>query len=65
MTHDNRTWEKQLKARRASAMARGELRQATTPRAFPSGPTSMAVKVHDTAMKDLIDRALAERGVKP
>ena len=49
------------KARRAAAMARNELRQATEPRTAAAGPTSLAIKVMDEDTRRLIDEALAKR----
>lgn len=49
------------KARREYAIAREELRYPSAPRAFPTGITSMPIKVYDAETRRLIDEALARR----
>lgn len=53
--------ERQAKARRESALSRGELRLPTTPRDPAAGPTSMAMKRQDPGDALLIDAYLRSR----
>jgi hypothetical protein len=53
--------EKRTKARRNHALARLDLREATTPRESSARPTSHAVKVIDKATQDAIDAFMAAR----
>lgn len=54
--------ERRAKARRDYAIQRNELRNHTTsPRVSADGPTAMAIKAEDPALRKLIDDALARR----
>lgn len=53
--------QRRAKGRRAAALARVELGQTTVPRESAAGPTSMAVKAEDPAIRAMIDAALAKR----
>ncbi len=50
--------ERRARARRESALSRGELRQPTTPRVPAAGPTSMALKRQDPTDALLIEAYL-------
>lgn len=56
--HDARV----AKSRRNSALERAELRGPSTPRVFPQGATSFAIKVGDPKTREMIDNFLAMRG---
>jgi hypothetical protein len=56
--------ERRAKARREFALARPEMLQPSSPRAPAAGPTSMAVKVEDPAVADMVAAFLARRGDK-
>lgn len=62
MSQQTRVNIKAAKARRNLALARGELRTETTPRIFPTGVTSMAIKAEDPAHRQMVDDFLARRG---
>lgn len=52
---------RRVKARRALALARMELRGASDERVAAASPTSFAVKIQDPETRRLIDEALARR----
>lgn len=52
---------RQAKAKRNLTLARGELRQESTPRISAAGPTSAPLKVVDDALRKMIDEALAKQ----
>jgi hypothetical protein len=51
--------KKQHQARRDAALSRPELRYPSTPRSFPQGPFSPAVKVRDPELERMVAEALA------
>jgi hypothetical protein len=63
MTRDfrSRTNDKRRRARRDSAMERGEIEQPTTPRESAAGPTSMAVKADDPVLRAQIEDAMRRK----
>lgn len=63
MPRDNaaRSNARHAKAKRATALARIELGQPSTSRTAAAGPTSMAVKTCDPALRAIIDAAVAKR----
>lgn len=62
MTKTRRTHViKVARAKRDKALERNEFRVPSSPREFPSGPTSAPIKVEDVEVRKLIDEALARR----
>lgn len=53
---------KRIKARRAHALARLDLREPSTPRSPAAGPISHSIKADDPAVRAAIDAFLARRG---
>lgn len=53
--------DRAIKARRDLAMSRPELRQASSPREFPAGPTSAPIKTADPETRRLVDDAIRAR----
>ena len=56
---------KLAKATRARALARPEMLLPSTPRVSASGPTSMAIKIEDPALRRMIDLAMAAKWGRP
>lgn len=63
MPRDYRARENQMmaKAKRASALKRGEMGRPTVPRVAPASATSATIKAEDPALRKMIDEHLARR----
>lgn len=53
--------ERAARAKRSSALARGEFKNPSVARVSAAGPTSPAMKAEDPAVRAMIDAALAKR----
>ena len=53
--------ERAARAKRSSALARGEFREPSVPRISAAGPTSPAMKAEDPATRAMIDAEVKRR----